>query len=494
MLKLRSLSPLFAAFLPLALFHACDDLETFTTDANALLTFSDDTVKFDTVFSTIGSTTKQLMVYNRNDEGIRISEARLTKAENTPFRVNVDGSYLDPETGAVAYNFEVHDNDSLFVFAEVTMPFNNQDEPVALDDTLIFLLESGVQQSVIFSAVGQDVYLWQAVTIFSDTTINTAKPILIYDSLVIDKNATLTLEAGTQLYFHDDAAFYVDGCIKAQGIRDQYVVFRSDRTDYMFSYLPYDNTPMRWGGIMLRNSSHDNVFNYSDIHAGSYGICCDSSSADFTKLTLENSVIHNVSGDGLSLINCKVVVGNTQISNTLGNCVTLIGGDAIFIHCTIAQFYPWDSDRGDALYLTNTYLSYDYPILQAHFLNCLITGYADDVVTGSLSDETNVDYLFDHCVLRTVESDDNRFVNITYEDPDDETHGKAQFATFDTDNFIYDFRLNYDALARTKASTQWAELYPQDRYGICRIEQTDDDDPDAGAYEYAADSSDIADE
>lgn len=488
----RILSVFYAALIAFSLFPACDDSDSFTTSSGALLTFSTDTVRFDTVISTIGSTTQQLMVYNRNDDGVRITEVRMSGGANTAFRVNVDGSYLDPESGAVAYDFEVRGGDSIRVFAEVTVPYSDEDAPVYLADTLLFLLESGVQQGVVMTAVGQDAYFWQAITISADTIIATSRPIVIYDSVVVGAGITLTLSAGTRLFFHDDAVMYVDGSVQAQGTSDQNVVFRCDRTDYMFSYLPYDNTPSRWGGIVLRTKSQDNIFSYVDIHSGSWGIACDSATTDATKLTLENSVIHNVSGDGLSLYNCKAIVGNTQISNTLGNCVTVVGGDVRFVHSTIAQFYPWDSDRGDALYLANVYLSQDYPIEQAYFLNCLITGYADDVVMGSIDDNNDdVNYLFDHCVLRTVESDDARFVDITYEDTDDETHGKGQFTTFDTDNFIYDFRLNADAISRNKASQEWAADYPYDAYGTSRI---DSEAPDAGAYEYTSDSTGEVDE
>ena len=56
---------------------SCDDSDSFTTDRASLLSFSTDTVKFDTVISTIGSSTRQLMVYNYNPDGIRIVTARM---------------------------------------------------------------------------------------------------------------------------------------------------------------------------------------------------------------------------------------------------------------------------------------------------------------------------------------------------------------------------------------------------------------------------------
>lgn len=464
-------------------FVSCDDSDSFTTDRASLLSFSTDTVKFDTVISTIGSSTRQLMVYNYNPDGIRIVTARMKKGSDTPFRVNVDGSYLERESGAKAFDFEVRTGDSIRVFAEVTMPDKGQDEPTAMEDTLIFTLESGVEQGVIMKAVGQDVYIWRGKVIERDTLLEAGRPILIYDSLSVKEGVTLNMNAGVQLYFHDGANLWVHGRIVAEGTKEQPVVFRGDRTDRMFDYLPYDNTPSRWGGVRFKASSTDNYLNYVDIHSASYGIACDSSATDVMKLRLENCILHNIGGEGLGLYHCRSVVANTQITNTLGHCVSVVGGWAEFTHCTIAQFYPWDASRGDALYLANQWLALDYPLEHAHFMNCLVTGYADDVVMGNLKDEDNtLDYFFGNCLLRTVPSEDvNRFVNVVYEPKEGDGVASKQFKRFDTDNFLYDFRLDSLSVARNIGAVEWAENIPTDRYEVSRI---DDGKPDAGCYEF----------
>lgn len=467
-------------------FTSCEDAVSFTADRGALLSFSADTVQFDTVISTIGSSTRQLMVYNRNSDGLRITSVHLKKGDVTPFRVNVDGSYLEPESGARAFDFEVRKGDSIRVFAEVTMPENGQDAPVAMNDTLIFSLESGVEQHVILVAVGQDAYMWRGRVIEKDTLLQGGRPIVVYDSLSVKAGVTLSMAPGVKLYFHDGASLWVHGRINVEGTAERPVVFRGDRTDRMFDYLPYDNTPSRWGGIRLKATSEDNRVNYADIHSASFGIACDSSSLDFVKLTLENSVIHNVGGEGLGLYHSRVSVGNTQISNTLGHCVAVVGGWAEFVHCTLAQFYPWDASRGAALYLANKWLAEDYPLEHAYFLNCLVTGYADDVVTGNLEDkDKSVDYYFGNCVLRTVEDVDNaaRFVDVVYEAKEDENSGQKQFRLFDTDNFLYDFRLKDIALARDKGAVEWAAGYPADRWGVDRLTGGM---PDAGCYEFVS--------
>lgn len=475
---------LFVLYAALSCLAACDDTDSFTTDRNALLVFSTDTIRFDTVISTIGSSTRQMMVYNPNRDGLRIASVRMKKAENTPFRVNVDGSYLEPESGARAFDFEVRTGDSIRVFAEVTMPQKGQDEPVAMNDTLIFTLESGVEQGVILSAVGQDAYIWYGKVIERDTLLKSGRPVLVYDSLSVKEGVTLGMEPGVKLYFHEGASLRVHGRIVAEGTKDKPVVFRGDRTDRMFDYLPYDNTPSRWGGIHLFESSMDNRFVYADIHSASYGIKCDSTSTESLKLTLENSMIHNVGGEGLGLYHCRALVVNTQISNTLGNCVSVIGGWSEFVHCTIAQFYPWDASRGVALYVANKWLQLPYLLEHAYFLNCLVTGYADDEIIGNLEDADNtLDYRFANCMLRTLPSDDAvRFVSVVYDLPEDQGGRQAQFMLFDTDNFLYDFRLKVSSPACDAGAAEWAaERCPTDRYGVSRMA---DSAPDAGCYEY----------
>ena len=55
------------------------------------LTFSVDTIVFDTVFTTVGSTTKQFKIYNPSSKSIQIDEIELMGGDQSPFRLNVDG-------------------------------------------------------------------------------------------------------------------------------------------------------------------------------------------------------------------------------------------------------------------------------------------------------------------------------------------------------------------------------------------------------------------
>ena len=61
-----------------SLFVACDGWdEHYSTDPNLRLTFSKDTLSFDTVFTTIGSATKKFMIYNKNKESMNIQSIML---------------------------------------------------------------------------------------------------------------------------------------------------------------------------------------------------------------------------------------------------------------------------------------------------------------------------------------------------------------------------------------------------------------------------------
>ena len=124
-----------------------------------------------------------------------------------------------------------------------------------------------------------------------------------------------------------------------------------------------------------------------------------------------------------------------------GDCVAIEGGKAEIHRCTIAQFYPYDADRGAALLFTNA-----LPLQSLFCDSTIITGYADDVVMGIQADTAQVlEYRFMHTLLRTpkVETADSvRFSNIIWESPKDSIQGTRHFHLIDEENLIYDFHLD----------------------------------------------------
>lgn len=482
MKPLRTAFRLWLCTLLLTLTAGCWQDEEFSTAPTDLLRFSTDSVNFDTVISGQPTNTRTFMVYNPNARSLRISRAFLGRGTESVFRVNIDGTFLE---NGEASNFELYAEDSLRVFLEMTAPVSDSDEPVAVEDELTFVLESGQTQSVTLTAYGQDVVVLKGWTVTADTTLTARRPYQVYDSLVVAPDVTLSLPAGARLYFHPDARLIVHGTLRAEGALGNEVLMRGDRMGNMFSNQPYDLIPGQWGGIVLTSESYGNIFNYCDIHSGSFGLRCDSADVSREKVRIENSVLHNVSGDVLTARACSLFVGNSQLTNAGGNCVTLYGGSSRFVHCTIANFYAFTGGRGVALSYTNADGSIPYPLHQAEFLNCLITGYGEDEIMGAQSAD-HVDlpfnYLFRNCLLDTPEFVDEQVQNCLWDNDEAAVWREGNFSpAFDLDRLLFRFSLDSLSSAVGNADpTVTQTYYPYDRLGRSRL---DDGRSDIGCYE-----------
>ena len=107
--------------------------EEFETSSGVQLTFSQDTVLFDTVFTTVGSSTEVFTVYNRKNQAIKISSIRLASGMTSNYRLNVDGV-----PGKSFEDVEIAAEDSLFIFVEVTVDPNNTKTPLIESDSIHF--------------------------------------------------------------------------------------------------------------------------------------------------------------------------------------------------------------------------------------------------------------------------------------------------------------------------------------------------------------------
>ena len=455
---------------------SCSDDDSFTTSRGNLLTFSTDTVSLDTVFSNVPTATKSLWAFNRSGDGIRCTNIRLDHGNQTGFRVNVDGTYLGPTNGYQINEVEIRNKDSIRVFVELTSAMNYQENLQLLEDDLVFTLESGVEQRVNLNAYTWDALQYNNVRIRKDSTLVSQKPIIIYGGLVVDSLATLTIGAGTTLYFHNDAGIDVYGRLVCDGAPDANVTLRGDRIDRMFDYLPYDHVSGQWMGIYIHESSYDNVISYTDIHSTFHGIVIDSCDVERKTLSLVSSTVHNCQGYGVMANYCQAEIVNSQITNTLMDCLYVNGGRVSVNNSTLAQFYPFDSNRGVAL----RFSARQYPLDGFSCLNTLITGFADDEMMGEPKDSVAFRYLFDHCVIRTpaVTTDDSvNFVNVTYEDIEDTAmYGRKHFVMVDHAKQMYDFHLDSISAAIDKADA--ATSLPLDRDGLMR-----DEKPDIGCFE-----------
>lgn len=474
MMKLRYLIILFCSAM---LYVSCVDDDSFTTSSSYRLTFSADTVKMDTVFSKIPTSTRTFWVYNKSGDGLRCTNVRLARGNQTGYRVNVDGTYLGQTTGFQTHNLEIRNKDSIRVFVELTSHENGILEPQKLEDDIVFTLESGVEQKVALCAYTWDADILTDVVVKDEMVLDGEKPTIIYGMMRVEEGATLRVPAGKTIYFHGNAGIDVFGRLVTEGTAEANVVLRGDRTDRMFDYLPYDMVSGQWQGIHFYESSYDNVLTYTDLHSTFHGIRCDSSDINRQKLTMSHTTIHNCQGSGLSAIHSKVSLLNCQLTNTLGPCLDILGGDIVMNHCTIAQFYPFDSNRGASLHFAS---DSNNPLERMNCSNSIITGYAEDVIMGEQADSAAFNYDFTASVLRTPEVDDTlHFHQIIWENVKDtaEVSGEKHFILVDIDNQRYDFHLSDRSTAIDKADP--VSALPTDRDG-----QSRDDKPDVGCYEW----------
>jgi len=468
-------------------FFACkNDFENYSNNPQDLLTFSVDTLSFDTVLTTVNSPVLFFRVYNKNSKPLLISSVQLAEGASSNFKINVDGI-----AGTVFENVEIRANDSLYVFVEVKPKENGKYTPTLLNDYVIFETHN-IQQKVVLEAYGQDVYTLRGTVLSADSVLDNQKPYLIYDSLVIDKDATVEIGEGSVFYMYNNAQLIVKGTIKIKGSLDKPVIFRGSRTDYMLN-IPYDLIPGQWGGISFASESYDNELENVRIRNGKYGMDLEASGdLSRSKLYMKNVVLTNVSGTLLQAINCNIAAENCEFSNAKDALLNLTGGLSRFTHCTIANCYPstgpeygWGNSSNETLILTDTVSTDEYyPVVNVEFLNSIIWGYSSSstIRIGN----ANIPCLFINCLLSDKEKDDARMFDCIFQS--DVSLQKNLFQKIDatdkeTNNFypFFDFRLQKDSPAKDVANFEIASQIPYDLNGFDRLF---DGHPDLGAYEY----------
>lgn len=457
---------------------ACES-DHFSANPSIKLTFSTDTVLFDTIFSTIGSSTRYLKVYNPSKNDVRISSISLAGGSASAYRINVDG-----RPGPVVKDIPLRSGDSLYVMVEVTVNPTLSDAPLLIPDSIVFVTNTNLQD-VKLVAWGQDVYLHNAITLDKDTILPVNKPHLVYDYLFVNKNATLTIPAGARLHFHNNAMLIVAGTLKVEGNADLPVYMQGDRLERF-----YADKGGQWGGVWLSAGSKYNSIAWADIKNAIVGLMVDTCfTPGAPTLTLSHSKIGNASYVAFWARGAKVDADNCLFYNAAYSCVALtLGGEYRFYHTTIANYWgDYMFRKGPALLLNNYYtyqLVQGGPVLveprgldEASFYN--------SVIYGSISTELGLDnryngqpvaasfnYSFTDCILRVPSnfnlSDPSHFLRVKSNDPKFRDVSK------------WNFELDTLSPAKDIGDISVASSFPIDLNGLSRLT---DGKPDLGAFE-----------
>jgi hypothetical protein len=459
-------------------FSSCED-DSISTNSSYRLRFSADTVSFDTIFTTITSATAKIKVYNKNKDRINISSIKLAGGTNSPYVINVSGRQ---NSNQEFNDIELGSDDSLYVFINITPKPSNQNTPLVIRDSIEFLM-NGNKQYVQLEAAGQDVIILRNKTVVNDTTLTNEKPYLIYGNLTLASGKSMTIEKGSTLYFHDNSGLVINGSLNAVGSLDLPITFRGDRLDYLFEGLPYDTLAGQWNGIRLNSSSENNKLENVDIRSGKTGLSINGTESNKIQVNIKNTRIHNFDSCGIAATFGELTVVNSQISNCAQNCIYLLGGEANFTHCTIANFMSRIARTNLSVkiknYVTNNSIVTLYPVTDVQFKNCIIAGNQSKEITLDYSingQNVSADYSvsFFNCLITGTSLSDNHYVNTIWT-----SNTKDIFVN--KDKYPYNFELSESSPAINTADETISILYPLDKKGNSRMS---DSGPDIGAFEW----------
>jgi len=423
-------------FLPLlliiTLLFACKK-DIMENDQSANLHFSTDTITFDTIFASIGSITKTLTVYNRNNFDVKSNIALLGNSAAN-FRMNIDGIAGNSQT-----NIVIPAKDSIFIFLEVTIDPSSSNTPYILTDSLVFTTGTK-KQDVDLVAWGQDAYFHTANTYGdiingTDTTRfyyhlldcnqpwTNDKPHVIYGYAVVDPGKTLLINEGCNVYLHNNSGILVGnpfleasgGSIKVNGTFGNEVTFQGDRLDPW-----YKDIPGQWDRIWLMPGSIDNEINYAIIRNGNLGIHADTVANNNPTVKISNTIIENMSAIGILGQGANITATNTVISKCGQYAVACnIGGTYNFTHCTFANYWDYNHRNTPSILLNNYYEGADGNIYvrdleEANFTNCIIDGNLSTEVSFQEQELGTFNYTFDHCLIKldpTISTDNTHYQN-----------------------------------------------------------------------------------
>ena len=409
----RAVRYVLLALLGVAAMAGCKKDE-LTTDPNARLEFSEDTILFDTVFTTVGSSTEYLLVYNTNDQGINISSIRLATGATSNFRLNVDGT-----PGKAFSNVFIDAHDSLWIFVEVTVDPNNANTPLVITDSILFET-NGNLQDVDLVAWGQDAYFHRpppnaAPLFFLDCNDvwNNDKPHVIYGYALVDSGCSLTINAGARVHFHPGSGLIVlsRGTLTVNGTPTDPVVIQGDRLGTAFSEVPGQWDFIRLSNITRRNLQGDLTdigpgvlncsINWAVIKNGNVGLVVDTSfDGTSPTLSMNGCILRNMSGAALLGRGSVIRATNCLFSNCGQYLVQLVyGGDYRFMQCTFANFWSSTNRQTASIFLNNYYTAVRPN--NFYFGNCIVYGNQEsEIEYDSANVSGSFHYLFDHCLLK----------------------------------------------------------------------------------------------
>ncbi len=424
----------------MSIFTSCSK----NTGGPADISFSKDTVFFDTVFTEMATVTKRFTIRNTTNEDAIFSNIRIAGGDNSIFKLNVNGY-----SGQSLNNIEVFANDSVFVFVKAMLNKNHAKNKLIQEDSILFDI-NGDTKKVHLAATGQDARYYFPTdttssgfvysTISGNITWNNELPIVIVNYLIVTAGSKLTILPGTQVHFFRNGALTIDqnATIEVLGEMDNPVVFQGTRLE-----STYQNNPGQWVGIGLNEGNGTNIFRNAIIKNGYVGLSCNNNaimSGTFaqSKLILENVKIQNMSAMGIFSIGYNLDAYNLQISNTGQYCAAITGGgDVNFYHTTMANYWSGNKRQTPTFFVNNYFINQASNTLYANTLNCnlynsIVYGTENNEFSFDSTDIAPLNYKFTNCMLKLDKDfniDNPKFVN-AIKNPDKPGFSNTSFQNY----------------------------------------------------------------
>lgn len=385
--------------------------EDYRSDAGDIkLAFSSDTLSFDTVFTTMGTATKRVTVYNNTSENLLLGTVTLAGGRSSRFRLNVDG-----DTSMVARDVRIDAGDSIFIFVQANINPDDSQQPFLVEDAVVFsngqrLTLTAWGRNAIYHVTPKDsIWLRIGSEVWTDSL-----PHIIIGNVLVSENATLLVNAGAEVYFCDGGMLIVDSAARlvVQGDEERPVLFSSVRHDGWYSFLPG-----QWQTIWFYNYSTGNVIDHAVIENGTGGLRC----YPHAQLTVSNTLIRNMSDCGIIGQGATITGNNLLVYDCLSDLTVLTGGRYDFRHCTFANYWSYSARKLENVVLSNNMIVGDEVIggdlQQADFTDCIVWGtFSGGEVLVSTVDGYSMNYRFIHSIVRGGEWNEDPLFNDPYED------------------------------------------------------------------------------
>lgn len=441
--------------------------ESFIQSADAVISFSSDTLFFDTVFTAIGSVTATVKIMNENDQKLKLSSIRLAGGATSPFKININGMPSTEVTNEV-----LKANDSIYLFVQVYVNPDDRTQPFILEDS-VEVQYNGRSKWIQLRAYGQNAIFLKDKVIERDTTWNNYLPIVITGLLRVDTGVSLKVEEGTRIYIHATAPVIVNGTLDATGTFSEPVIFTGDRTD-----AEYKDLPASWPGIYFTASSKNNSLKNVILKNAYQGIIAEQMADDGNpKVILSQSRIENIYDAGILALNSSVFADNSLIANCGSNIAVMLGGQYSFVNCTIASFGSFYISHKDPVLQAVDYFERSGIVytsdLKMEFTNCILWG--DNGTVGNeifLEKKGNglFNVLLDHSLYKAKDAISlANFVNSQLNEP-------PLFDSINASKNYYDFHISDLGSPAIKSGKNVPYLY--DLEGKERVNP-----PDMGCYE-----------